>query len=87
MKDELTVYDYAQPIYKVLLTKKELFGIGIIPAMAIAVLTIVLMNTVSVWCLIVGVVLFLVAKIVTKKDSYMMKILFERLMQPNTWRC
>ena len=54
--------------------------------MVILVLTIVLMNMVSVWCFPIGIVLFVAAKMLCKDDPYMMTILFDRLMQPNLWR-
>ena len=53
--DEVSVYDYSTPVHRVLLEPNLLLGIGIMPAMLILVLTIVLMNVVSIWCVIIGV--------------------------------
>ena len=86
MENEPTLYDYAVPVHRVLLQPNVVLGIGISPAMVILVLTIVLMNLVSVWCFPVGIVLFVAAKMLCKDDPYMMTILFDRLMQPNLWR-
>ena len=86
METETTVYDYAVIVHRVLLEPNVMLGIGIIPAMVILILTIILMNLVSIWCFIIGVILFAVAKILCKDDPYMLTILFDRLMQPNIWR-
>ena len=87
MEKEVTLYDYATPVHRVLLQPNVIMGIGVGPAMAILVFTIVLMNVVSIWCFPIGVILFVVAKMLCKKDPYMMTILCGRLLQPNLWRC
>lgn len=84
--EEFSVYDYSTPVHKVLLEPNLLMGIGVIPAMLILVLTIVLMNIVSIWCVIVGVFLFVAAKMVCKNDPYALTIIFDRLMVPDIWR-
>lgn len=81
-----TVYDYAEPVHRVLMEPNVVMGIGIMPAVFLMVLTIVLMNTVSVWCLAIGIALYMVAKRICKKDPYMLQILFERLSFPDRWR-
>ena len=86
MEEEVTVYDFATPIHRVLLEPNQLLGIGVAPAMAILVLTIVLMNMVSPWCFPVGIVLFVVCRMLCKKDPFMLTILFSRLLQPSIWR-
>ena len=86
MEEEVTVYDFSTPIHRVLLEPNQMLGIGMIPAMLILVLTIILMNMVSIWCFPVGIVLFIVSRILSKKDPYMLTILFERIMQPSIWR-
>lgn len=86
MEEEVTVYDFSTPIHRVLLEPNQMLGIGMIPAMLILVLTIILMNMVSIWCFPVGIVLFVVSRILCKKDPYMLTILFERIMQPSIWR-
>lgn len=86
MEEEVTVYDFSTPIHRVLLEPNQMLGIGMIPAMLILVLTIILMNMVSIWYFPVGIVLFIVSRILCKKDPYMLTILFERIMQPSIWR-
>ena len=86
MEEEVTVYDFSTPIHRVLLEPNQMLGIGMIPAMLILVLTIILMNMVSIWCFPVGIVLVIVSRILCKKDPYMLTILFERIMQPSIWR-
>ena len=84
--EDFSVYDYSTPVHKVLLEPNLLMGIGVIPAMLILVLTIVLMNIVSIWCVIVGVFLFVAAKMVCKNDPYALTVIFDRLMVPDIWR-
>lgn len=86
MEEEVTVYDFATPIHRVLLEPNQMLGIGITPAMMILVLTIVLMNMVSVWCFPIGIILFVAARMLCKRDPFMLTILFDRLMQPSVWR-
>ncbi len=81
-----SLIDYSTPVHRVLLEPNQLMKIGLLPAMFILVFTIVLMNIVSIWCIFVGVVLYIVARILCKSDPYMLTILFDRLFQPNIWR-
>ena len=54
--EQISVYDYSTPVHRVLLEPNLLLGIGIMPAMLILVMTIVLMNVVSICCVIIGVI-------------------------------
>ncbi len=84
--EEISVYDYSTPVHRVLLEPNLLLGIGIMPAMLILVLTIVLMNVVSIWCVIIGVFLYVGAKMICKNDPYALTVIFDRLMAPDIWR-
>jgi len=84
--EDYSLYDYSTPVHKVLLEPNQLLGIGITPAILILVLTIVLMNLVSIWCCVIGIFLYVGAKMICKNDPYALTILFERLMLPNIWR-
>ena len=84
--NEKSIYDYSSPVQKVLLEPNLMAGIGVIPAMFILVITIVLMNVISIWCALLGVILYLVARLLSKKDPYMLTILFDRILEPNIWR-
>ncbi len=84
--DEVSVYDYSTPVHRVLLEPNPLAGIGVIPAMLILVITIVLMNVISIWCAIVGIFLFVAAKMICKNDPYALTVIFDRLMVPDIWR-
>lgn len=81
-----SLYEYSTPVYRVLLEPNQLMKIGIMPAMFILVLTIVLMNIVSIWCAFVGFFLYVVARLLSKKDPFMLTIIFERLNHPSIWR-
>ena len=84
--NERTIYDFSTPVQKVLLEPNLMAGIGVIPAMFILVITIILMNVVSIFCAIFGIVLYLIARLLSKKDPYMLTILFDRILEPNVWR-
>ena len=84
--EDYSLYDYSTPVHKVLLEPNQLLGIGITPAILILVLTIVLMNLVSIWCCVIGIFLYVAAKMICKNDPYALTILFERLRLPNIWR-
>ena len=84
--EDYSLYDYSTPVHKVLLEPNQLLGIGITPAILILVLTIVLLNLVSIWCCVIGMFLYVGAKMICKNDPYALTILFERLMLPNIWR-
>lgn len=84
--EEVTLMDFSEPVYRVLLEPNQILGIGVVPAMFILVLTIVLINLISIWCFPIGIILFIVSRILCKKDPYMLTILFDRLMQPSIWR-
>ena len=84
--EDVSLYDYSTPVFRVLLAPNQLLGIGIVPIMFILVLTIILMNLVSFWCVIVGVVLYGVSLILCRKDPYMLEFVWERMMLPAFWR-
>ena len=84
--EEDNVYNYSDFVYKAIQEPNLLLGIGIVPAMFILVFTIVLINLVSIYCAIIRVVLFLIAKKICKKDPHMLSILFEKIMEPEVWR-
>ena len=84
--EELSVYDYSTPVHRVLLEPNQLLQIGIVPAMLILVLTIVLMNIVSIWCVVIGIFLYVAARMVCKNDPYALTVLFDRLMVTDIWR-
>ena len=84
--EEISVYDYSTPVHKVLLEPNLLLGIGLTPAMLIMVVTIVLMNLVSIWCVAIGIFLYAAARMVCKNDPYALTVLFDRLMAPDIWR-
>ena len=86
MVDEISVMDYATPIHRVLLESNEILGIGVVPALLILMLDIILMSMVSFWCFPVGIVLYIVCRLLCRKDPQMLTIIIERLMQPSLWR-
>ncbi len=83
MENEVTVYDYASHVHKVLMEPNVIMGIGVVPVVAIMMLTIIMMTVVSVWTGAIGLVLYLVSKRLCKKDSFALEILFARIMVPD----
>ena len=83
---EITVYDYENPVYRVLLENRLFFGIGLTPFTIISVLTIVLMVEISLYSIIAGVILVIVARLICRKDPMTLMILFDRLLTPDLWR-
>lgn len=81
-----SVLDYASPIHKSLIQDDVDFGIGVIPAVLIIILTIILMRLVSIWCMFTGFVLFIIAKLSTRKDPHFLESLFERLLISDVYR-
>ena len=84
--DEISVYDYSTPVHTVFLEPNLLVGIVVIPAMLLIVLTIVLMNIVSIWCVIIGILFYVAARMVCKNDPYALTVIFDRLSAPDVWR-
>ena len=84
--ENTSLYDYSSHVHKVLLKPDLLCGIGMIPVFLIAVLTLTFMCFVSIYCIIIGIILFVIAKQITKKDAYTLQFLGERLMMPTIWR-
>ncbi len=84
--DKDSVLDYASPIHKSLIQDDVDFGIGVIPAVLIIVLTIILMRLVSIWCMFAGFSLFIIAKFATRNNPHFLEILFERLLTSNVYR-
>ena len=81
-----SVLNYASPIHKSLLQDDVDFGIGVIPATVIVVVTIILMRLVSIYCMFAGFALFIGAKFATRKDPHFLEELFERLLTSNVYR-
>lgn len=75
-----SLLNYSSPIHKSLIQDSVDFGIGVVPAVLIFILTITLMRLVSIWCMFAGFVLFFVAKFSTRKDPHFLESLFERLL-------
>lgn len=83
---EISVYDFQTPFYQALLEPNLIMGIGLTPCMTIVVLTIFMMNLVHPFMIIFGIALFIMAKIICRKDPYNLEILFEKLLDFDVWR-
>lgn len=81
-----SVLNYAIPIHKSLLQDDVDFGIGVIPAVIIVVITIILMRLVSIYCMFAGFAIFIGAKFAIRKDPHFLEELFERLLTSEVYR-
>lgn len=81
-----SVLNYSSPIHKSLVQDDVDFGIGVVPAVLIFIITIILMRLVSIWCMFAGFVLFFAAKFSTRKDPHFLETLFERLLISDVYR-
>lgn len=80
------ILNYAEPVHQALLQPDIFLGIGTYPALLILIVTIVLMNTISIWLFTVGVALVLILRLVSRNDPQMLDFIFDRLMNPEIWR-
>ncbi len=87
MEEEDSLYDYSTPVHRSLLEPDIILGIGVMPAVAIFIFTTILVMFVNFWCILIGIALFMIAKILCRKDPYMLIIVFDRILLPNYWRC
>lgn len=86
MENILSIYDYGEPVYRVLLKPDVFMGIGLIPIVMIFIITLILCVFISIWCSIVGLTLIFVTKKLCKNDPLMLTIIFDRLLQADLWR-
>ena len=84
--DDLSIFDFTTSVHRVLLVPNLLAGIGAVPAILILVITIILMNLISIWCAAAGILLFISGKMICKNDPYALTVIFDRLMVPDIWR-
>lgn len=76
-EEELSGY----PVYKSLIHKPTLFGIGQLPFYSILILTVILVGMVSFYCIAIGIILLLSARMICKKDKHQIDFLFEDMME------
>lgn len=79
MEDSLL--DYQLPVYTSLMEKHVFFGIGETAFYLIAILTIILMSLLSIYCIIIGVLAIFVCKIICKNEPQLLEFLFQNLLQ------
>jgi type IV secretion system protein VirB3 len=82
---ENNVFNFSRPVYKAIQEPNQLLGIGLIPAMFILIFTIILINIINLWCAIIGVILFIIARKICKKDPLQLIIVYERILEPERW--
>lgn len=81
-----SIYNYSSPIHRSLIQDDVQWGIGIIPCVLIIIVTVILMRLVSIWCIFAGIILFITAKLATRKDPHLLESLFDRLLTSDVYR-
>lgn len=76
-----SLVDYQMPVYTSLMEKHVFFGIGETAFYLIAVLTLILMSLLSIYCILLGVVLIFICKLICKKEPQLLEFLFQSLFQ------
>ncbi|WP_024467155.1 VirB3 family type IV secretion system protein [Treponema pedis] len=73
--------DFKLPVHRSLLSNDMLFGIGTTAATMLLVFTIIMLQIVGWWILILSVGLFVLFKILCKEDPYLLEILFSNILE------
>ena len=79
------VSDYAIPVHRSLMQVDMLFGIGTKAAIALLIITVVMIQLTGGWFLIVSIALFFLMRILAKNDPYLMDILFDSVLQQDIY--
>lgn len=70
-----------EPVYKALLEKPRIFGIGEPAFYGILIFTVLLMSTVSIYCIGIGILCLIICRILCKKEPYMIDFLVKDITQ------
>jgi type IV secretory pathway VirB3-like protein len=81
-----TIADYALPVYSSLSVHQQLFGVGDNAFYAILCITVILASTVSIFCIALGLIALLVAKLLCRKDPLLFDLLIAGLFQADLYR-
>lgn len=81
-----SIIDYTAPVYRSLMEPDLILGVGAEILLAIIVVTVILSTLVSIWCICVGVAALILCNIISKKDPYLLKILFSNLLQSDFYK-
>lgn len=76
-----SLIDYQLPVYSSLTEKHVFFGIGETAFYAIAVLTIILMSLLSIYCILFGVAAVFICQLVCKNEPMFMEFTFQSILQ------
>lgn len=79
------ITDYSIPVHRSLLGNDMLFGIGTKAAIALLIITVVMIQLTGGWFLIVSIALFFLMRILAKNDPYLMDILFDSVLQQDIY--
>lgn len=79
MEDSLL--NYQIPVYTSLMEKHVFFGIGETAFYLIAVITIILMSLLSIYCVLFGVVAVFICKQICRKEQMFLEFMFQSMLQ------
>jgi type IV secretory pathway TrbD component len=78
--------EYTVPVHKALQEPDVVFGIGSTALITIITVTVVLSSTVSIWCVLLGLIALIVTRQLCHSDPYLVDILFDNLLQPDMYK-
>lgn len=79
-----TLYDFSYPVHKTLLKRNLMMGVPTIVLIMIFIGTAFLYILLESFAIIpVGIILYFVAREITKKDEYLLETLFSMILQPD----
>ena len=81
-----SIIDYTTPVYRSLMEPDLIMGVGAEILLGIIVVTVILATLVSIWCISIGVFALVFCNIISKKDPYLLKILFSNLLQSDFYK-
>ena len=70
-----------EPVYKALLESPRIFGIGETAFFGILIFTVILMSSVSIYCVGIGILALITCRLICRKEPFMIDFLIKDLTQ------
>ncbi len=79
------IQDYSIPVHRSLLATDMLLGIGTNAAIILLVVTVLAVNMIGLWFLLVSVGVYFVLRILCKEDPYLLEITLNNLLEQDVY--
>ncbi len=79
------IQDYSIPVHRSLLANDMLLGIGTNAAIILLVVTVLAVNMIGLWFLLVSVGIYFVLRILCKEDPYLLEITLNNLLEQDVY--